>query len=116
MTNVYESATHQYDDLLFTGQMPVVTDTIAIPAESTLTRGSVITKDGTLVTTGQPPYGIMAETIITADEPAEAAAYLMGEFNASSLIVGGESTVEDFKVEMRNIGLILRNVQNGGNN
>jgi hypothetical protein len=59
----------------------------------------------------QEPYAVLAEDIATDEEAATAAVYLMAELNADDLIVGtGE--INDYKYDMRKIGLIVREAQN----
>lgn len=119
MNNVYQSETHEYDNLLLMGQMPVTTDTVKVCGGNSLKRGSVIglkedTKEAYLVdktkTDGtQIPYGVIVETTYSPND-YEAVVYLTGELNADELIVGS-GTVDDYKQEMRKVGLFIRDVQ-----
>lgn len=105
-------------DNLFAGNVqPVVTEVITVAADQNLVKGAVFELDlngNAVVPTGAPiepskVYGIMSETVITAvGETKPSVAYMTGEFNKNSLVFPDGTTVSDYKVPLRKIGIFLK--------
>ena len=120
MTNVFRSEENNYDNLLLSGQIRVVTDIITVAAEQDLKRGTVLglnteTKEAYPVDSAKDdgtelPYAVLAEDIVTDTSTSTAAVYLFAELNAVDLIVGS-GDISDYQYDMRKIGLIVRNAQ-----
>src|SRR5690625_1473540 len=105
-------------DNLFAGAiMPVITDSVTLKAGSAYLRGMVVAlgadgkavqvdstaEDGTDV-----PYGVVTDDIDATDGDVPAVLYLTGEFNARALIFKGSDTVDEFKSQLRSIGIFAK--------
>jgi hypothetical protein len=121
MENIYRSEANEYDSLLISSQMDPVTDVVTAAAGQALLRGTVLglttdTKeaypvDSTKSDGTEQPYAVLADDISADADPASVAVYLMAELNADALIFGS-STVNDYRQDMRKIGLIVKDAQN----
>jgi hypothetical protein len=117
MENVFRNTESTFDNLLLTGQVPTVTDTVIVAKGQTLKRGTVVAYNDTdtdevspVEVDGALPWGVIAEDVTTGDEPGEAVVYLMAELNADALIFGS-GTASDHKRNMRIMTLIVRDAQ-----
>lgn len=69
-------------------ELPAVTDSIEIAAGQFLKRGSLVNKDGVLVSaTDTAVYAVLARDCDTTDGASEAPVYLTGEFNTDAVKV-----------------------------
>lgn len=121
MRTVTGELTH--DNLIAGGVAPVVTEAIIIAADQTILRGMVLelNDDGHAVVpvaSVEPPapidptkvYCIAAEDILTVAAAAPSVGYLSGEFNVERVKFPEDTTADDYKVALRNIGIFLKPV------
>ena len=91
-------------------ELPAVTDSIEIAAGQFLKRGSLVNKDGVLVSaTDTAVYAVLARDCDTTDGASEAPVYLTGEFNTDAVKVN--DNVENMFavcVSARKAGIFLK--------
>ena len=91
-------------------ELPAVTDSIEIAAGQFLKRGSLVNKDGVLVSaTDTAVYAVLARDCDTTDGASEAPVYLTGEFNIDAVKVN-ENVDNMFAVNVsaRRTGIFLK--------
>lgn len=107
--SLQETHTFTPDNLFAATQvMPVVADTLNIAQAGALTKGSLLSAAGALITSAADVYAVLAEDVDTTDAAKDAPVYLTGEFNENALTVGGELTVADVKAAARKVGIFIK--------
>lgn len=110
------------DNLIAGNQVPVLIKAIELEiGTGTLIRGSVISISGELAnstTTGVDPDeittydqvdGILTDDVILSDSSkTNATIYISGEFNATHMTTGADTTVLNFKRELRTLGIYTK--------
>lgn len=104
----------EYDNLL-AGDTKIVAEEVVIKKGETIPKFSVIAIDGTgqIVTPKKDDeslkvYGILIEDVDASKEEKVSVAYLTGEFNSNVVIFPEGTTIDDFKVTLREIGIFLK--------
>ena len=105
------SVTDQNYDNLFSGDYPVVTESVTILSGQNLVRGTVLgivtasgkakVVDSSQSDGSQNPCSVLADDVDASSADVVSASYLSGEFNTNKLIVGGTDTVAQHKSAMR---------------
>jgi len=107
-------------DKLFAGSsIPVLTGFAEIESgQGIVKRGTLIGKssDGKFYIMGSSetadivPYGILADTVDTADEKVNAAVYLSGIFNRSAVFAAEGADISGYEYELRKLLIYFENV------
>lgn len=121
MENLYQDlGTFSPDSLIAGNSVPKLVNGVILEAgQGVLTRGTVIgivtaTKKAKIVNNAatdgsEKPYAILTDTIDATQEIATTA-YITGEFNKNALTFGGDDTAADHELELRKLGIYLKNV------
>jgi len=110
------------DNLIAGNQVPILTKAIELAeGTGTLKRGSVISVAGVLAnstTTGVEPDivttydsvdGILTDDVTLSDaSKTHATIYISGEFNSTHMTTGADTTVDNFKRELRTLGIYTK--------
>ncbi len=107
-------------DKLFAGSaVPVLKGFAELESgQGIVERGALIGKssDGRFYVMGSSessdtvPYGILADTVDTADEKVNTTVYLSGMFNRSAVFAAEEADISDYEYELRKLSIYLENV------
>ncbi|AKL95008.1 bacteriophage lambda head decoration protein D [Clostridium aceticum] len=107
------------DNLIAGNEFPILTKGITLAKDQgVLLRGTVV---GIVTATGlgkiadksesdgaQNPYAILTDTVDTGEDDVVTTGYISGLFNAKALIFGGEDTAADHEIELRKLGIYLK--------
>lgn len=119
---LYENIGEYEEDKLIAGnEVPILIDSVEIVQGVKLKRGTVIaikTDDktanivnSTLSDGLQNPYAILTDDVDTTElapgETEKVSVYISGYFNGKYLIVSDTDEVEDFKLELRKLGIFI---------
>lgn len=109
-------------DQLWAGpaRKPGNTMTVTVAQGEKITRGTLVTMDASTKTVKavtaktQAVFGVACEDVDASTKATGTVVYIEGEFNAKYIKLGtvsDSSTVADYVVSARNVGIILRNLQ-----
>lgn len=123
MSNFIQNGEQFVPDKLFAGnQIPVLVKGVSLKgAQGKLERGTVIALDddgnagiADKIKTTDEIYGVLTDDVTTDEEPTDltiAEVYITGYFNSEALKFVEGTTLKDFELELRKLGIYTDNVK-----
>lgn len=122
MANLIQNGpTYEPDSLFVSNQIAVLTKGVTLAKGVEAKRGAVIALDATTkkgnvadkARTTDIIYGILSDNVDATELDTIATVYITGHFNAESLSFKEGTTLEDFEMELRKLGIYTGTVKEG---
>ncbi|MHC1747442.1 MAG: head decoration protein [Cellulosilyticaceae bacterium] len=118
---VQKGPTYEPDSLFVSNQIAVLTKGVTLAKGVVAKRGAIITLDGTTkkgnvadkARTTDIIYGVLTDDVDATVADAIATVYITGHFNAESLSFKAGTTLDDFEMELRKLGIYTGTVKEG---